>query len=290
MARRWQAWLFLGPLLVVMGGLLGYPLLSDIYLSLSSVTLSTLRQPLNFVGLANYLAVLGDHRFWEALGFSLKFAVIATSLELVLGLAISLFFWHQFRSANRLVSLMLLALMTAPALLATMVRLMLNDFVGVVPAYMQLLGMTPVPFLGPQYVVPTLIAIDALQWVPFCFLLLYTGLQGIPSDLLEAAAVDSASTWQTVIYVILPQLLPSIVATGFLRFIDTFRIFDIIYVLTGGGPGTQTTSISIYIYKHAFVSGNLGLAIAAAMILLGISLVPVAAVLRRAFVTREGTA
>lgn len=275
MPERFQRGLLLSPLVVVMGGLLGYPLISDLWQSLRDVKLSNFRMDPPWVGFSNYERVLLDSGFWRSIGFSLEFATVTTLVEAGMGLAIALFFWSQFRPSRALVSLMLLPMMTAPSLLAIMFRLMLNDFVGVVPAALQVLGLPQVTLLGPDWVWTTLVAIDAIQWTPFVFLLVHTGLQGIPAEIIEAASVDGASTGQTILRIVVPQLWPTVAATAFLRFIDTFRVFDSIYVLTGGGPGDLTTSASIYIYKQAFGNGELGVGIAAAVLLLTLTLLPV---------------
>ena len=275
MSERLQRGLFLAPLAVLMGGLLGYPLVSDLWLSLRDVKLSNFRMSPPWVGLSNYERVLADAGFWRSIRFSLEFATVTTFVEVGAGLAIALFFWSQFRSSRALVSLMLLPMMTAPSLLAIMFRLMLNDFVGIVPVTLQMFGLPQVSLLGPDWVWSTLVAIDAIQWTPFVFLLIYTGLQGLPEEIIEAASVDGASTGQAILRIVVPQLWPTLAATAFLRFIDTFRIFDSIYVLTGGGPGDLTTSASIYIYKQAFGSADLGVGIAAAVILLILIILPV---------------
>jgi multiple sugar transport system permease protein len=111
---------------------------------------------------------------------------------------------------------------------------------------------------------------------------LYTALQALPQELLEAATVDGASAWQSFRFVTLPLLIPALVIAGFIRFIDSFRVFDHIFVLTGGGPGTATTSIAIYIYKHFFQADALGPAIAASILLLLLSLIPLVISMRLA--------
>jgi multiple sugar transport system permease protein len=126
----------------------------------------------------------------------------------------------------------------------------------------------------PPYVVGTLIVIEVFQWTPFAFLIFFTALSTIPSELIEAAQIDGASSWQVFWAITFPLLIPAIAITGFIRFVDSFRVFDHIYVLTGGGPGTLTTSISIYIYRKFFQQAELGMAIAASMLLLILSLIP----------------
>src|SRR5262249_43476715 len=142
-----------------------------------------------------------------------------------------------------LMALVLLPLMISPALMGVMYRLILNEFVGVVPQYLALLDLYP-NLLGPDWVFATVVTIDVLQWLPFTLLLLLTGLQSIPPELGEAARTDGASAWQTLRHVTLPLLMPVVAVAALIRFIDSFRVFDHIYVLTGGGPGDRTTSIS----------------------------------------------
>ncbi len=261
------------PLLVFLAIMLGYPLVSNLVSSLTSFTLRTLRTP-EFVGIRNYTETLSDPQFYEALWFTLRFALSCTLLEVVLGLCMALYFQPLLERRKWLLALLLLPMMISPALLGVMYRLILNDFVGVVPRYLELLGVPPTDLFGPSTAMVTLVAIEILQWTSFAFLILYTALQTVPPELLEAARVDGATSTQTVRFVVLPLLTPAIAISAFVRFIDSFRVFDHIYVLTAGGPGTATTSISIYIYKHFFQSDALGPAISASILLLLISLVP----------------
>jgi multiple sugar transport system permease protein len=157
--------------------------------------------------------------------------------------------------------------MISPALIGIMYRLMLNDFVGVVPQYLGMLGID-VELLGPDWVFTTLVVIEILQWIPFALLALLTAYQSIPSELLEAARIDGGGVFAVFRFVTWPIMIPAIAITTFIRFIDSFRVFDHIYVLTGGGPGTLTTSVSLYIYKEFFEQQRIGMAVAASMFLL----------------------
>jgi multiple sugar transport system permease protein len=244
-----------------------------LYYSLTSLSFRTLRNP-TLIGFGNYLETLSDPKFWEALGFSLQFGLICAGLEVLLGLLMAVLFQPLLERHKPLLALLLLPMMISPALLGIMYRLILNDFVGVVPRYLQLLGVPAMDLFGPQTALLTLVIIELLQWTPFAFLILYTALQALPQELLEAATVDGASAWQSFRFVTFPLLIPALVIAGFIRFIDSFRVFDHIFVLTGGGPGTATTSIAIYIYKHFFQADALGPAIAASILLLLLSLIP----------------
>ena len=207
-----------------------------------------------------------DPAFWAALGFSLRFAVAATLTEVLLGLVLALALEPLLARHRWLMAFLLLPMMVSPALLGVMWRLLLNEFVGIVPAYLDQLGLSA-NLLGPEWVVTTLVLIEVLQWTPFAFLILFTGLQAIPAELLEAARIDGAGAWQRLRRVVLPLLLPAIGIAAGVRFIDGFRVFDHIYVLTGGGPGTLTTSASIHVYKSFFQTDELGRAVAEAMLL-----------------------
>lgn len=265
-------YLFLAPLLLLLIALLGYPLLTNLIYGFSAVTFENIRSP-TWYGLGNYSAVLRDEAFWAALGFSLRFALICTALEVLIGFALALLLEPLLARRKPLLALLLLPMMISPALMGIMYRLLLDDFVGVVPQYLALAGAS-VSLLTPPLLVSTLITIEVLQWTPFAFLIFYTGLQAVPAELVEAAKIDGAAPLQVLRFVLAPLLVPAIAIAAFVRFIDSFRVFDHIYVLTGGGPGNLTTSISIYIYKTFFQQTQLGQAVAASMLLLIFSLIP----------------
>lgn len=265
-------YLLLAPLLLLLLALLGYPLVTNVIYGFSSVTFENIRSPV-WSGLENYTSVLRDQAFWGALGFSLRFALVCTVCQVLIGFTLALLFEPLLAKRRPLLALLLLPMMISPALMGIMYRLLLDDFVGIVPQYLFLAGFS-VNLLTPPLLVPTLIAIEVLQWTPFAFLILYTGLQGVPDELVEAAKIDGAAPLQVFRFVLLPFLVPAIAIAGFVRFIDSFRVFDHIYVLTGGGPGNLTTSISIYIYKMFFQQAQLGPAVAASMLLLILSLIP----------------
>jgi multiple sugar transport system permease protein len=270
--KNFVAYLLLGPLALFLLLVLGYPLVANIVYSLSDVEFQTIRNP-GWLGLGNYSEVLGDRAFWNALGFSLRFALWAAGLEVLLGLGLALAFEPVLNRRGPLLALLLLPMMISPALLGIMYRLILNDFVGLVPQWLQMAGIF-INLLTPPHVVGTLIGIEVLQWTPFALLLIYTALQAIPHELVEAARIDGAGGAQILRSITIPLLVPALAIAGFVRFVDSFRVFDHIYVLTGGGPGTLTTSISIYIYRQFFQQAELGQAIAASMLLLLLSLIP----------------
>jgi multiple sugar transport system permease protein len=237
---------------------------------------SVLRRTAEFTGTENFSRTLADDRFWEAVWFTARFTVVTTAVVLVTGTALALLVQKRFPGKQVFLTILLLPIMVAPALMGIMFRLALNSSTGVVPAFLRLFGFDPQLF-DPARVVPLLMTLEVVQWTPFTFLVIYAGLQALPGEVFEAAEIDGAGRWQRTRFLTLPLLRPVLFAAGFLRAVDALRTFDVIYVLTGGGPGTMSETVSIYIYKKAFVEGSFGLATAAAVLilLLLIPLVPV---------------
>ena len=266
----------LGVFLLIM---LAYPIVTGIVYSLSDVDFQSLRHP-RLIGFANYRNVLSSPAFREAFAFSLRFAVTASVLEVGIALALALFLEPILRSRKGLLVFLLLPLMVAPVLMGIMYRLLLNDFVGLITQYLRMFGMN-VSLLNPPYIHAALIGIEVLQWTPFAFLIIFAALLAVPDVLIEAAQIDGASGFQRHTRIVLPLLAPSLGIASFIRFVDSFRVFDHIYVLTGGGPGRQTTSLSIFIYRAFFQREQIGEAVAAAMLLLAASLIPLAISMRR---------
>lgn len=254
----------MAPLAVVVIALVAFPTLYAYFVSVHDARLSGASA--SFIGLNNYTATLTNGSFYGSIWYSAKFALFATIAELIAGVGLALLFNRTFRAKGLFTSLLLLPLMVAPSLFALIFRLMLNDFVGVVPYYLNEWGIRVQPF-DPALVNTTLIAIDALQWTPFVFVIVYAGLATIPDELYEAARVDGASPVQSFVRITLPLLVPTLAIVAFLRGIDAFKIYDMIYVLTNGGPGELTTSVSLFIYKKAFLEGNIGEAAAASILL-----------------------
>lgn len=251
--------------------MLGYPALANIWYALSDVTFTDISNP-RFAGLQNFEVQIFEPRMWKAMRFSLEFAVICTVAEVLLALVLVLILEPILARRPWLTALMILPIMVSPALMGVMYRLILNEFVGLVPQYLEILGFY-VNFLGPANIYATVVVIEILQWTPFAFLILLAARQAVPPDLEEAAGIDGARPLQLIRFVILPVMGPAIVIVSFIRFIDSFRVFDHIFVLTGGGPGGKTTSISIYIYKLFFNQNAIGEAVAVSLILLAMALV-----------------
>jgi ABC-type sugar transport system permease subunit len=202
-------------------------------LHLHDLRMPWLGQP--FVGLENYADVLGDRRFWGAMGHTVWFAVASVSLELVLGCVLALAMNRTFRG-RALVRASILIPWAIPTVVAALVwRFMFEGLEGWLTH--DLLAWVPV------------ILSDVWKTTPFVALLLLAGLQGIDPALYEAARIDGASPWRQFRFVTLPLLAPAILVALIFRTLDAFRVFDLIYVLTGGGPGTATEPIALYTFN-----------------------------------------
>jgi multiple sugar transport system permease protein len=258
-----------------------YPLAHVLWLSLERRSLLDPVPPA-FTGLDNYLRLAADERFWNALGNTLYFAVVSVSLELVLGLAFALAVQRPFRGRALLYGVILLPWAVPTAVSARMWEWMYNTEIGVLN---HILG-AEVNWLGaPAWALNAAVAMDVWKSTPFVALLLVAGLQGIPRELYHAAALDGASRWTVLRRITLPLLAPVILVALIFRTIDAFRVFDSIYVLTGGGPANSTETLSIYAYKTLFQSLEFGYGSALAVsvfVLVALVALPYLFLLRRA--------
>lgn len=255
------------PLSLFLFILLAIPFFIDILYSLSDVSFERLRD-VNLVGLTNYTEVIRDKEFWQACYFSLRFALVTATAECAAGLFLAIYLSPLLERRSWLLAILMMPLMVAPALVGLMYRLVLHEFVGPVPHYLWTwFGNSP-SFLGADNAFRTLSVIEILQWTPFALLLAYVAYQGVPENVREAARMDGANAGQTLRFIELPLMRSALIATFFIRFIDSFRVFDNIFVLTRGGAGGSTTSLSIYVYLSFFQQAEIGKAVAASMIFL----------------------
>jgi multiple sugar transport system permease protein len=282
--HRLHKWILGSPLLVFAAVFVAYPLFQGVQTGFYGLSLQ--KPDVAFTGLQNFVDVITDPGFLGAARFTVLFGVLVTVVETVLGFGLALLVNRDFPGKRVFFTMLLVPIMIAPALLGVMFRLLLNGDIGLVPSLLRSVGLD-VSLFAPETVVPLLVVLDILQWTPFTFLVIYAGLQSFPTDVLEAALIDGAGRWRTLVSVVLPIMKPVLFAAVFLRLIDALRTFDVIYVLTAGGPGTTTTTLSIYVYKTAFESGQFGLAAAASTIIM-IALMPVVPILVRRIVNTGG--
>ena len=262
--RRIAGWLLSTPLLLMLAALLIWP----VYLGLkTSMTHDVLSEFATYgAGFENYKNLLKQPNFWLSLRFTMIYAIVATVAEVILGFALALLFDRVFPGKRVLFSLMLVPIMIAPSLMAVMFRLILNENIGIIPGFLQRIGIH-FSIFEQHNIFGSLIILDVLEFTAFTFLLSYSALQNMPAEIYEAAAIDGASAKQVLTKVTLPILRPAIAIIFLLRILDSVRTFDSVFILTGGGPGTTTQTVGIYIYKTAFIYGDFGLAASAAVVL-----------------------
>lgn len=254
------------PMVIFLLLFLGFPALVNIVYSLSSVSFQTLRAP-ELSGFSNYVSVLTDGDFWRAIWFSLRFGVITALAECLVGFFLAIFLAPLFEKRSWLLAIIMLPLMVAPALVGLMYRLVLHEFVGPVPHYLWAWFGSAPAFLNVANAFWTLVVVETLQWTPFAFLLFYMAHRAIPLEVREAAQMDGSTGWDMLWRIEIPLMAPTIAIALFIRFIDGFRVFDNVYVLTGSGPGGSTRSLSIYVYEAFFRQGEIGPAVAASVLL-----------------------
>lgn len=262
--RPSEGWGFLAPALLVLLAMTVAPAAYLFYSSLFSGTL--LGGSSHFIGLQNYTQLLSDSEVINDAAVTVKFVFVAVGIELALGLTMALILNRKMLEKGLLTALFVLPLGVTPVVSALVFRHLADPNFGWVDYYLQqwhLMGADPVAWLSDPFTAwIAMIALDVWQWTPFVALILLAGLQAIPHEPVEAAMVDGASPLQIFRYVTLPMLRPFIAIALLLRMIDAFKTFGTVQILTGGGPGTSTEVINLYIYRVALQDFNTGAAAA----------------------------
>jgi multiple sugar transport system permease protein len=264
-SSRQEALMLLAPGGLLLAVVTALPMLLVLWLSFE--TRSVFRPPA-FAGLDNYLRLAYDPRFWNALWNTVYFALVSVTLELVLGMAIALLVARAGRVRSLVYGAMLVPWAIPTVASARMWEWMYNAEFGVINS---VLG-AQINWLGdPLLALHAAIAMDVWKSTPFVALLLLAGLQSIPPELYRAAAIDGARAWTTFRRITLPLLVPVILVAIVFRTIDALRVFDAVYVLTGGGPANGTETLSIYAYKALFQTLEFGYGSALAVAVLAIT-------------------
>ncbi|MBV8883436.1 MAG: sugar ABC transporter permease [Chroococcidiopsidaceae cyanobacterium CP_BM_RX_35] len=243
-------WLLVLPAVILLLLVFAYPIIRAFWLSLFAKNLGTQLQP-GYAGLDNYTRMAFDGRFWQTLENTTLFTAASVVLELIVGMGIALVLSQSFRGRGVVRTIAILPWALPTALIALAWAWIFNDQYGVWNDILQHLGLihTGINWLGePSLAMMVVIAADVWKTTPFISILLLAGLQSIPSDLYEAYAIDGASPWQSFRSITLPLLTPQILIALLFRFAQAFGIFDLVAVMTGGGPAGATETVSLYIY------------------------------------------
>jgi multiple sugar transport system permease protein len=235
------------------------PLANLLALSLHDVTWVDRQAIWRWVGGGNYARIPNDTLFRAGVWNTTIFAVVAVSIQMVLGLALALLTSAVVRGRQFYRVAFLLPVLVPGIVIGAIWKLMYSFDFGVVNQLSATIGMAPRDWLGDSsYALASVIVVDIWHWTPFCFLLLLASLESLPQDIYDAGKIDGASAWQTLWYITLPLMLPAIAVIFVFRMILAFKVFDQIYLLTGGGPGTSTEVISFTIYRRFFTEDQAG--------------------------------
>lgn len=274
---RLGAYLFVLPAVAFAAATVVYPLLYNVLQSFFDVGLREVVQGgATWVGLDNYVDQLGRERFWYSFGISLVYAGGSVAITFALGLGLSLLFRRAYRGRNLLRALILVAWVLPTVVSANVWRWLLDGTYGLLNAVLRGLGLLDGDLFWlaqPTTAIVAVILATAWSFGPLAMILLSAGLEGIPANLYEAARLDGASAWQQFRYVTLPQLRPVALTALLLIFIYTFKTFDTIFLMTGGGPGGATSTLPVYAYNEAFEFSRFDTAAVATTVLM---IVPVA--------------
>jgi multiple sugar transport system permease protein len=242
-----------------------------------------------FVGLQNYQNLLTDSTFWHAVRVTLVFVAFSVALEFILAFGLGLVFFRGLPGDRVMRALILMPMLVAPVVVGLLARFSLEPTFGIVNQLLRDLGLGTHDFLGdPSLALPTLILIDVWQWTPFLFLILLAAMQGVPEEVIEAAKIDGASWPRIVWHMFLPLLQYPILVGLALRVIDAFRVYDLVYMTTRGGPIDATSTMSWQIYDVGFRSFNLSYAAAFSWLLLILVMVTVSFMMRRIVANQVG--
>ncbi len=266
---RWVQALYIAPAVLVMAAACLYPVVSAFQLGLFDWSMGTPWSSAKWVGLDNFVSALGNPRVWSSLATTLLFAAVCVVLEMVLGIALALALENPVRGMAVFRTMFILPMMIAPIAVGLAWRYMFDAQFGLINALLGVVGIGAKTWLAdPTLAFVAIVIADVWQWTPFVFIMMLAALASVDSSVLEAARIDGARWWQQTFLVKLPMVMHVIAITLMMRLIDAFRVLEVIYVLTFGGPGDSTEILALHIYKTAFVGQQLGVAAAVSVLLL----------------------
>jgi len=267
MHRDRVKYLFVVPGIVWVLAFTIFPLLYSFRLAFMK---SRLGQAQTFVGLNNFIWAFGDYRFWDTLEWTVIFVIVSVTLTVSIGLGLALLFNRPVRGQKVFRALFTMPMFTAPIALGYLGLTIFHEQVGAVNTILRAFGMVTLPpwFSDAGLARLAIIMVDIWQWTPFCFLVLLAGLQAMPEEVYEAAKLDSSSGWDVFRFITFPLLTPVLFTVTMLRLVEAFKVLDIPFAMTSGGPGSSTQTYSFYIYLTGLRNFNAGYASALAYILL----------------------
>jgi multiple sugar transport system permease protein len=268
-SERYFRYLLVAPatFVILLVGL--FPFVYTLLVSFQNITM--LEEDTSFQGFANYARLLADTRFWEAIGHTLVFLAVALPAELALGFLLALLFLEKMPGRQVFIALIVLPVVVSPIVAGATWRLLFDNRFGPINQILSWIAGEPVTILwivNPTFVYPAILLAEIWQWTPFMFLLLWAALNEVDKSQLESAEIDGASFWQRLWWIVLPAIRPVVIIALLIRGLDIFRLFDVVWGLTRGGPGTMTETISIYTYVVGFQQFETSYAAAMALVII----------------------
>jgi multiple sugar transport system permease protein len=250
--------LFPLPAIIFVAMLMVFPVFYTLYLSFTNWNLTS-GMPATFVGFGSYARVLTEPRFLNALGRTFAFTAFAVAIEGVLGVAAALILNRAFVGKTLAKLLLLLPLVATPVAIGIVFNLFFDPTIGLLNFVLQSFGLPPGLWISSaKSVIPSLVLVDVWQWTPMITLIVLAGLAGLSEEPVEAARIDGASEWQIIRWVTIPMVMPVILTALILRLIDALKTFDIIFAMTGGGPGYASETLNIMGFKYSFEYFRMG--------------------------------
>jgi len=253
-----RAILFVIPAAVAAFLVLAVPLAMSAYYSLTGWRIIQLNTRNKIVWLDNYIDILTDGAFWSSIQVTLIYTVAGVALESFVGLGLALLFRRDFGGRSILRTLMILPMVITPAVVGMFWKLLYDENYGIYNYALNVIGLPSVSWLSSTWALASVVLMDVWESSPFFMLVLLAGLQSEDKEAVEAARIDGASGWQVVYYLTLPHLLPYLAIAAAFRAIWSLSEFDKVYMLTLGGPGDATTTMSLYAFKIGFVGFDIG--------------------------------
>lgn len=261
------SWLFLMPALLIVFIAVVIPLGNSVVMSFQKVRTNVPNFKPVFIGFDNYVQMFQDPLFIRSVGNTILFVLTSVSLELVFGVILAMMLSGESNTSRILRSIMLIPMIMAPVAAGTTWRMMFDKTTGVINYMLGLIGIEGVNWLGtPAMAFVSVVFVDVWRMTPWFAILLISGIKSISGESIEASLVDGATKWKCFIHIVLPQLKRVLVLVLMLRTIDAFKVFDIVYVMTGGGPGMATEMLPNYIYAQGLRYFNAGYAASLAIV------------------------
>ena len=246
-----------------------FPFIYAVTISLTNMKISKPQLGVDYIGLKNYIDLFKNPRFWNAFKNTTIFSFSALFFETFIGFVLAYLLKDYFKGRQIIIALFIAPMVIPPIVSGLTWRFMYDYNIGFINYIMEIIGYQHLAWLGnPKLALGALIVTDIWQWTPFLMLIILSGLHSLPQETFEAAKVDGASKWQTLIYITIPMLKKVILIGILIRSIRLLRTFDTIYIMTEGGPGISTETMSIHSYLMGFQFFNTGMASAYALIML----------------------